>query len=409
MISDFVSYPLFLRDILNKNGKELYLFFDVKNFFRSFYRKDIIQNTLKEDLSSEEYITTAPLQFILSSLIRYKDLLLSDGIHNYKIIYFVDSGFSAFHRSIFSKYKLNRFISSISYYGNEYLEENFDSLDKDEKDKILFDRIYKRNLLIAYYLFNKIKNVYFVKLDNLDSDFVPYFLVNYFFDKIDNKIFVVFSNDHDFFQMLDRNNIFQVFKDRRGKIRYINKDNVIDYFMFSKGIKSFSSFDFKNVKCSSFFPMIYSISGDAVDNIPGIRGIGIKYAFSLVCSKDVDFIFGNMENIARRIVEGKDIFSDSFDVDKLDKNSLWYKLVFSKYSKDYISDVLVRSYKLFSFEYLSDWLNSRDTLNKKEWYRQIVSVFNKNSEYLRAKDIFSLLSEYGKIYIKKEDFVLLEV
>lgn len=410
MLSDFVPYSNVIRNRIKSGIDKVYLFFDVKNFFKSFYVYKTIENVLKENSNLDKFITTIPLQVILSSLSKYKEMLLSDGVSNYEIIFFDNDGFSSFHQQIYKDYKSNRIISSLIYYGNEYLIENVDNLSEKDKERIVFGKIFRQNLASAYYLLNKIKNTYFIQLKNLESDFVPYFLINYYFSGRDDNLYIIFSSDHDMFQVLIKDNIFQLFKDKKGLIRCLNKDNVVDYFFYSNKLNNISIFDAKKKIGSEFFPMIYSLSGDRIDNIPGLKGIGLNFSVKLILDKEFDYIFGNINDVVERLINGKSIFSSEFDVDKLDGDGLWYKKVFSINDVSSVNKTISDSYKLFSFEYISRWLNERDTLNKREWYKQITSVLeSKNdNEYLKGKDIFQILKEFGTVYLDERDCIILE-
>lgn len=126
--------------------------------------------------------------------------------------------------------------------------------------------------------------------DDLIASYAKHFsqLVNFIIKSI------VISSDKDLVQVIDENT--QIFDPIKSK--YMNEKNLLEEY----GISPKQFID------------IQSLTGDAADNIPGVRGIGNKIAHRLIKEyKSIENIFSNIENIKSKkkiyqsLLENKDV------------------------------------------------------------------------------------------------------
>ncbi|MEM3451999.1 MAG: hypothetical protein QW835_00030 [Candidatus Hadarchaeum sp.] len=139
-------------------------------------------------------------------------------------------------------------------------------------------------------LLEQIKKYYFVKLLELEkfenvkvfylkqyeSDFLPHYMIckNYYESASDQILNAILSVDKDLLQTLKfPNTVMCTCTYRRGDrvLGIYNRENAFAYLLGSPSSLT-----------AEYIPLVLSIAGDRSDNIPGVKGYGIKKAVDFV-------------------------------------------------------------------------------------------------------------------------------
>jgi DNA polymerase-1 len=182
------------------------------------------------------------------------------------------------------------------------LNRNFEfELENQEQNKI-----YQRIRLGQYLNDLPITQI---TVDDIEADDIIAYLVQYYAN--DQKI--IASNDKDFYQLLDDKTVIY---NTRNKL-FLNNKYIVDTFNIHP----------KN------FAVARAIAGDRTDNIPGIKGVGlknvIKYFPFLSGSEKVelDQLFAYAEKDSekyKKFLENRDIIIDNLKVMQLGSISISY-------------------------------------------------------------------------------------
>lgn len=322
-----------LKNIINQN-QIVCLYFDTKNILSSLHSINEQQRLIQSFKSnSDKYIIARTIILISNHWMRYfkrKNI-------GCNIFFFDERGSSVYHNIYSKKYKENRKISKQRIASELLLEEDF--YDK-------YYKVYDYNIALASGLFSILNNLFYLRLKDLESDFIPKLIMNEYFktgDMLDNKyLHFIIGNDKDFGQLLTSNNIFQICRivnEKKFELR--SSINAIEKFV---KLQLDDSYKLKNAR---FIPLILSVSGDDADNVKGIRGLGninfYKYLNKLYCDSIITDDDYSAEKFYLKIEEYKKINPSYFsDVTTL-------KLLSEK-------EQVLLNYKLTSFDELIDWL-----------------------------------------------------
>lgn len=280
-----------------------------------------------------------------------------------------DYGRSAYHQSIYERYKENRRVSTTKL--TPYDEE--------------FQEIKAKNTDLAANVINKIPNAHFYLLSMLEADFVPYYLITRKYN--DPKILhIICSNDHDMYEAITQPNIIQLFK-CRGVSKILTDSSCIYGFLGidkqsinskTKILDKLNEFDPK------YLSALMAVIGDSGDDVPGVDGVGPKKALDLFSDMSVIMdLLGTPEEIDDRVAENG-LFLKPFDTNK--DYGAWNKVLQAKVLRDKkkpelgtydINELLTNSFKLQSFEQLCRWLERRDTTSKYAWLKYLSDVADK--------------------------------
>ncbi|HEC72033.1 MAG: 5'-3' exonuclease [Candidatus Thorarchaeota archaeon] len=196
-----------------------------------------------------------------------------------KIVVFWDGG-SDRKKKIFPDYKANRKLNTKMKY-------------KDIKNSLKTCRKLMKLIGIEQY---RVKGE---EADDLISSYIAQ-------HKNEWEQFVIYSNDHDFLQMLRMKKV-RVLQRRSGESRWWTKKKFIREYEYKKVRFGFHP---------KFYPHFLAIVGDSTDHIPGIKGIGPQTAadiFSQVDSptlKEIESEIHTMaltENVKKKLEEGMEI------------------------------------------------------------------------------------------------------
>lgn len=352
-ISYLIKYKVLdnlFSNILDQKAK-MVLYFDVKNIISGLHRDEDIINIIEQFKNGQDKTKIAKTIIFLAN--HYARYFKQRNIE-YNLVFFDDRGVSAYHNSLNKDYKANRKRSKVKlsdiFLDDKSLLENFAN-------------IYDKNISILNSMFKHMDNISFVNLTNLESDFIPYFMIKEEYMDENNKIpsnrynHIIFGNDKDFLQLLTFNNIFQIC--RKGKN--------FDYEIISKNIamKKFIK-DESKIKLLTnprFIPLLLAIGGDTIDNVQGIPTFGYITAYKFL-----------NELYEQNIITDYDTTMESFLLKLKEYMKISKKYAESIQAKKIISyeDRLLSNFKLVSFKELYDYLSYKDKKTIKEKYSKVI-------------------------------------
>lgn len=265
---NYINYPLSQKEIFAKlyDKKQINIFIDLNSISKGFYNRTIILQEFNHYIDTKS-ISNKYIVELKEYLTKLYDLFKS---YNPKFILFYDSGITQ-NSSIDSNYKANRINSSKSY------------IQTDDEKQIYY--------LIKDYYFNRVNKLFRIKnnstvvfLDGFETDFVPYFIIKNCLINSDSEdtLNLILSVDKDLLQTCFFKNTYQsialyLTSEKRFIIKLYDNINSISYIT-----KSDSKLT------SDYIPILLSLSGDKVDNIAGIYGIGPIKAEKLIISNKME-------------------------------------------------------------------------------------------------------------------------
>jgi hypothetical protein len=186
-LSYYPNYNLLDEIVAKNNYKTLNLYFDLKNNLQSTYMQHAIVNIV-ESSKRGKHIDTSVFSSLISFLTFHKIWGIKRGIDVNFYIFF-ETGKSFYHKNISKKYKISRQIDDL--YG----------LDRVDRD--LFFHTLQSNFQLIEKACNLLPNVKVIRLQNLEADFIPYYLITR--NKVsrdENVGHLIYSNDHDLLQCI---------------------------------------------------------------------------------------------------------------------------------------------------------------------------------------------------------------
>lgn len=368
-------------DALKANKLNVYI--DIKNISTSLFIESVAQEIVKNSEGLE--VDTSILQSILLYSSWWKDFGVSRNLKT-KIFFCNDRGHSIYHQGISKDYKVNRVISS------KLLPFYFEDLN----------RVKHLNNQMAELVCDRIPDVYFFNLQNLESDFLPYYLRTRKFNDA-QTIHIICSNDKDMYQNLTSDNVFLLYKLKTVN-KYLHKKT---FFLNFLQINNRS--DRSREKVLTFlekippedFVLILSIIGDVGDNVAGVKGLGPVKLVEMFSNRElVEKHIGSADEVTDRVLKGGLFFKN---VDSLDNNiSSNWKLAIEQ------NDIVTNSFKLISFEYLCRWLEQRSTLYQIEKLKHIDKILNYKNEsgtilFTNSKALMLGLQKINSLQLTIED------
>jgi len=329
-----------------------------------------IVNVVESSLKSR-YIDTSIFSSIISFLSFHKMYAIRRKNLKLNFFIFFETGISYFHTNLCRKYKLNRKIDDL--YG----------LEKEKRD--LFYKILQKNLQLTESACNKIPDTKVIRLQNLEADFVPYYLISRnLVNTTPNVAHVIYSNDHDMLQCV-RDNVYIFQKTMKGVKRVVKKGEVMSaYFKYNSKFPD------------EYFPLSMAIVGDQGDCIDGVKGIGTKRLEEVL--EDVVKMVNGINNLYDNVVCSKPIF-----VHNTEKTQNKYMNMILE--KENSENLISRNLKLVSFELLSRFLDnpsSTEILNKKKYINEVLQ----KSDIAEYESLSRALS-MNRVYLEEDALLAL--
>jgi 5'-3' exonuclease len=369
-----------ISDIIKKNNyKKIHLYVDIKNVARCLFIPDVMLEIISN--KSEKYVDSTIFQSFLyfsSAWKSYADYLNLD----IKIFYCTDDGESFFHKKIYKDYKLNREI------GNVNMPDYYDD----------FTKIKRMNIAISEKIINKIPNNYFFRLQFLESDFLPYYLITREYKDETNTLHLVLSGDKDLYQCINNKDTYIIFKNNTDQFLFDSDKCMMKFFKIleastkskEKALYNLRTFD------TQYFDLALSITGDAVDYVPGIPSLGPVRALGVLSDNDfVNKYFGDHEGIIDRLLKKENIL-----LSQEKTNDKYQNLVIEN------ENILDTSFKLVSFEYLSRVFEGNLHLRLQEKYDYLYDTLENEDKYDNG-DVFIKELNFLDLKLSKDDMKIL--
>jgi len=344
LLSYYPTYSILDEILSSGNYDSVNIYIDLKNNLQSLYMEHAVIGIVESSLRSRT-IDTSIFSSILSFLSFHKLYSLKRSIPNFNFFIFFDSGTSFYHLNISKKYKINRRIDEL--YG----------LDTEKRD--LFFSVMQKNLMLTERVCNRLPNSKVIRLDHLETDFIPYYLIrNGLTNKSSNPVHIVYSNDHDLLQCLQLpGNIFIFSKAYKTK-KIVKKGEVI---------KSYLKLETKFP--DEYLTPIMSIMGDSGDNVDGIKNIGPKRIEEFI--EEFMTITGGIKTLRNNVFNGNNILCNPSST----LNKYLNKVIDFEEKEKIISNNL----KLVDFEILSMFLDNPNSTDMTERKNHIYKCINTNS------------------------------
>jgi hypothetical protein len=349
--------PSYIHDYIDKvKPEKIYVYVDVKNCLTSLYLESVCYEILNIS-DSQGSTDTSIFQSFLYVVSFWKKLVSSRNI-GCSVFFFADIGRSElYHLRIDKGYKENRTIAALSF--------------NDEKVKEIRDQ----NFHLGESICNKIPGVYFILLTNLEADFVSYYLISRKF-RDQNILHIQCSSDHDLLQSLIYPNVIQVYKSKDTRVIVDQKTIFYNWCKLDKytGKNKQNKIQKANTINPQYYVAAMSITGDAGDSVPGVKGIGPLTTLDMLSDQRiVDKLIGGPSELDDRVFSGGDFFKyDEIDLGLL--SSKWQAAV--RTNKE--TGVVNRSYKLISFEHLCRVLENPVCTEQSECIKYIDRVLSKS-------------------------------
>lgn len=340
----------------------VHLYVDMKNILTSLYYSGVSSRIVAD---SEVYGSLSSVIF-QSLIILYSDWKEKCVKNNLKLKMFIfsDTHKSMYHLQVDKDYKKDRSIASSSMLSEEILE------------------IRRRNTELAYNVLNRLDDVYVFYLMGLESDFLPYWLITRKFKDQENVFHVTLSNDKDMFQILLLPRTYQMYK-MKGQTNEIDGSNVLYKYYKLDAVKAKSINSIKEGISNmnkNYLLASMALSGDAVDNVPGLPRVKERTSMYLVGSEDIArIVIGTPEELQKRIDAGGFFLNRNIPFhDPSQVGDRWKKL-YDRVGEDEINRICTNSYKLISYESLCRWLENFDKLEKDKIIKEIDKVLDKSN------------------------------
>jgi hypothetical protein len=345
ILSYYPNYSILDSVVSTGNYKRVNIFADLKNNLQTLYMEHAVVNLVESSIKSNR-LDSSIFSSVLSFLSFHKLYSIKRKIDIHVYIFF-ETGRSYYHLNLYPKYKVSRRIDDL--YG----------LDTEKRN--LFYKIVQNNLRMIETACNQIPKVKVFRLQNLEADFIPYYLLkNKLIETGPEIANIVYSNDHDLFQCLECDNTFIYSKASSKHKNLLKKGDAIRTYL-----KNDSNFP------DSYLPLIMSIIGDSGDNIDGINGIGSKRVVEII--EQVMNLTGGTEQLYENVVSQKNIF----DLSGYGNKNKYIDIVMEKESAEHL---VSRNLKLVSFEILSRILNNPPTTELLERKKYISGICNQENK-----------------------------
>jgi len=345
ILSYYPTYALLDEIVSYGDYKNLNLYFDLKNNLQTLYMEhsilNIIDNTIKSNVTDGSIFSS-----IISFLAFHKKYAAS---RNIKVNFFIffETGASFYHTNIRKKYKISRRIDDL--YG----------LDREKRD--LFFDICHKNLQLAEKACNKLPNVKLFRMQHLEADFIPYYLISRNLVNTDHETGqVIYSNDHDLLQCITTGDHVYNYQKAFKTKRIVKKNDVVKHGIKIEGAGI----------ADEYLPLLMAVIGDPGDDVDGVRGVGPKRAAGIL--DDLIKITGGMAKLYDNVFNGRPIF----DLTNLQNPNKYLKTVIDEeQNNNLISDNM----KLVSFELLSRFLDDPDSMEMVKRKSYIDEILNDSS------------------------------
>lgn len=384
--------PNELNNILSENNKNnvdtIHLYIDIKNALTALFIPEIVQEIVENTNSMDTGSDSSIFQSVLFSISAWKKWCFDRKL-KLKIFFCSDRGRSNYHKEIIKEYKSNRKITNL-------LLAKYDEA---------FQVIKEKNFELSENICNKIKDTYFISLDFIEGDFIPYYLITRYFKEEKNILHILASNDKDHHQTLCLPNTV-MFTKRTKEIKFWDRTNILTYFTdinketdINKQVEIINKISKIDPEYSS---IMLSFCGDSCDNIPGVSGIGPKRTLDMFSDKTfVENYIGDLNEAIERVHSGGLLLKEITQSNDTEENKITElsndtnitppikKVKKPKVIKNTVqelwkkslqeNEIVTNAFKVISYELLSKWLEKEDNTSKIKNINYIKDTINKSN------------------------------
>jgi len=328
--------------------KHINFFIDLKNIMQTTYLEFAIRYLIN-DTNDRGYISPLIFESFMAFIGFHKEYVLTrDKTANFYV--FFETGDSGYHKRIFKDYKSNRSIDKAFGLTQQELNLNREILQK--------------NFILINKIGNKLPNVNVIHLENLEADFIPYYLISRKLVKHgDDVLNLTYSTDHDLYQNTLCSENSYIFYRRKQNLSIFGKNQIIKKYIKKK--------NFESSVPPELYPIFIACTGDTGDGIP----TPFKGAGPVTINKHVeDFIeiCGGVDKIYEKSIDLNCehlLALNNMDFENINLNTTLQKFIDNE-------DKILRNIRLMSFEVLSSVLDKygdSTLMEKRKYIRENVS------------------------------------
>jgi len=367
LISYYPTYNLVDEIISYNNYRNLNIFIDLKNVLQTAYMEHAIINIV-ENSKKANFFDSSVFSALVSFISFHKMYAVKRGV-NINFTVFYEMGHSYYHQNISKRYKISRKIDDL--YG----------LNIDDKE--LFFTVMQANYSLIESALNKIPAINVIKLDHMEADFIPYYLITR--NKVSNNgevANIIYSNDHDMWQCIQPH--CYIFS-KSAKTKKIIKSGIMSLYLK----KEVNILD-------EYYPLAMAIIGDPGDDVTGVDGVGPVGFIDMF--SELQSLVGTMTEIYEKVEKGTDIFK--FIPENIQNKKL--KKVFDEENE---KKTVSNNLKLVSFELMSRFIENPKTTEVFDRKNKIDKILNEKQIY-PVEAIKTALTKTG-VYLEEASIDLL--
>jgi 5'-3' exonuclease len=255
----------------------------------------------------------------------------------------------------------------------------------DKVDRDLFFTVMQANYQLIESALNKVPTVNVIRLNHMEADFIPYYLLSR--NKVVNDgsvANVIYSNDHDMWQCIQPHcYIFSKAKQHKKII----KSGVMSLYLK------------KEVNISDeYYPLAMAICGDPGDDVDGVSGVGPSGFIDMF--QELVALVGTMDEIYEKVEKGENIF-------KFMPENIQNKKLKKVYDEENEKKTVSNNLKLVSFELISRFLESPKTTEVMDRRNRIDKILQEKQVY-PAESIKAALAKTG-VFLEEASIDLLYI
>lgn len=281
LLSYYPTYSILDEIVSISKCKNINILVDLKNCLQALYLKDPVHAIVESSLRSR-FVDTSIFSSVLKFITFHKIYAMKRNI-NFNMYIFFETGRSVYHENISKKYKIRRKIDEL--YGLESEKREY------------FVSIEHKNYRLIESVCNLIPNVKVIRMENMEADFIPYYLIRNNMIDLTDSANIIYSSDHDLLQCLTLPGNNYVYFKRFNQKKIIYEGSIIKEY-----------FKFENQYPDEYFTLAMSIKGDSGDDVDGIQGIGDKRLDSIF--SDVISMIGDVNEFRENVFKNRKIFKN---------------------------------------------------------------------------------------------------
>jgi len=369
----FSYYPKYeyLDNIVSFTGRrKLNLYIDVKGCAQALFQEWAVKHLIFNSEGGRSVDTS--LFSAIMDFIGFHKLYAKKRQLDLNMYFFMESGKSKYHMDIYDQYKSNR------------VSGDFFGLDMEKKE--LFHTILDKNYFVTEKVANRIPGVCFIRLERMEADFIPWYLMKYSLPKedVESSLNVIYSTDKDMLQCLDAPNIFQFYRHYK-TVKMISHQDIYSHWLKE---------EYETEDPAEWFPLALSILGDDGDGFKGIKGVGQK-----TLPKIFDYVKtlcgGSMNKVYDQVAKNQPIFSKTYSP----SNTALKKIIAGE-------DIIIRNLKLASYKLLTDYLNGDYPTEIFDKRKKVKALVENQTKCSRAGVLYDALCKAGHEDILSEQTLI---